>query len=565
MTGLRARLFLAFVLVAVPPLLLLALAVTAEMSRSFEQTATERLDTGLKSALARIEQMRKRAEGQVAAVATQDLPTTPASVEGDRTIAEVLGARRDLPALEILDAEGRVISSRHWPAGYGLKGRDVAYSGDGALRLARVAQDYGETERLALMPSREAGWRGATVTVRGGVFLDGDFLVDLSRLMDAEVALRDTKRGVWIAPPSSSLTGWAPLLEGDSSVGELALGGTSYRYRAAAIHPALWLVVAMPRTRLDSLMGQVRVFTLGTAAAALLAALLASLVLSGRIAEPIRGLASGARRVAAGDLDSSVEVTARDEIGDLGRAFNAMTAELRASRERLLQAERVAAWREMARRLAHELKNPLFPIQLSIETLRRALEKGGSQGSEFGALFSESSQTILEELRSLRGIIEEFSDFARMPRPSLAATDVNGVVDQVLALYQARGVVVEKNLEAQLPTLLADRDLLARALGNLVANALEAMPQGGSLRVRTGTRPGAVVVQVEDTGPGLTEDQRTRLFTPYYTTKRGGTGLGLAIVQGIISDHGGTIEVESETGAGTSFTLILPLNPAPNL
>ena len=120
---------------------------------------------------------------------------------------------------------------------------------------------------------------------------------------------------------------------------------------------------------------------------------------------------------------------------------------------------------------------------------------------------------------------------------------------------------IETSLAPGLPTVPADRDLLARALGNLVANALEAMPDGGTLAVKTRAAEEGVALEVSDTGPGLTEEQRTRLFTPYYTTKKGGTGLGLAIVQGIVSDHGGRIQVESAPGAGTTFTLVLPSAP----
>jgi nitrogen fixation/metabolism regulation signal transduction histidine kinase len=282
-------------------------------------------------------------------------------------------------------------------------------------------------------------------------------------------------------------------------------------------------------------------------------------------------VADAARRVAGGDLDGAVPVTSRDEVGDLALAFNTMTAELRASRERLVQAERVAAWREMARRLAHELKNPLFPIQLSIETLRRNLDQQAhgpaTSGAAprpgdaaFAALFRESSDTILDALRSLRRIVDEFAEFARMPRPELRPTDVNAVVHQVLALHGAGAgpVRVEAALHPGLPAVPADPDLLARALGNLVANALEAMPDGGTLRVRTAPFDGSVAIEVEDDGPGITAEQRTRLFVPYFTTKQGGTGLGLAIVQGIVSDHGGRVEVRSAPGAGTTFTLILP-------
>jgi signal transduction histidine kinase len=168
-------------------------------------------------------------------------------------------------------------------------------------------------------------------------------------------------------------------------------------------------------------------------------------------------------------------------------------------------------------------------------------------------------------LRSLRRIVDEFAEFARMPRPEPRPTDVNAVVEKVLALHRAGAgaVRLETALSPGLPAIAADPDLLARALGNLVRNALEAMPQGGTLNVRTAARDGTVRVEVEDDGPGITEEQRTRLFVPYFTTKKGGTGLGLAIVQGIVSDHGGRVEVQSAPGAGTTFTLILPAPGAP--
>jgi two-component system nitrogen regulation sensor histidine kinase NtrY len=283
-------------------------------------------------------------------------------------------------------------------------------------------------------------------------------------------------------------------------------------------------------------------------------------VLASRIARPVRALAEGARRVADGDLSGMVPASAPDEIGELARAFNAMVEALRVSQDRLLQAERVAAWREMARRLAHELKNPLFPIQLSIETLRRAFERGGA-GGELAGLVRDSTRTILDEIVALKRIIDEFSEFARTPKPRLRPLDLNGLVDSVLALYRPRAeeVTIETDHDATLPPHEADRDLLHKALSNLVANALEAMPGPGLLRLTTRNGGGAATLEVLDTGSGLTPEQKGRLFTPYYTTKKGGTGLGLAIVQGIVSDHGGRVEVESAVGKGTRFTLVFPL------
>lgn len=568
--SLRGRLLLAFVLVAVPPLLVLAVAVSALLAQSFEASSRERLESALRSAVDEVGRKREEAREKLRRIVEEDLPNlAPPSEEHEQAVAKELA--RELPALEIVDAEGRVISSRHWVAGFGLPDRDETFPGDEELRIEKVGDDYGIGTRLAVMASREASWRGRRVTVRGGSFLDPEFLARLGGLAGVEVALRDRRHGDWIAASGSPFEHWAdPVLTGPARPSgyrqpEISLDGTPYRWAAAPLHESLLLVVALPAGSLEVLASRVRRLGLGITAGAALLALVTAFVLAGRLARPVHELAEAAGRVAAGDLSGEVQVPTQDEIGDLARTFNIMTAELRASRERLLQAERVAAWREMARRLAHELKNPIFPIQLSIETLRRAFdqEQGAAErlaNGRFPTLFREASDTILEELRSLRQIIDEFSQFARMPQPRLTPTDLNGVVMQALELYRPRAepVGIETVLAPDLPPVPADRDLLGRALGNLLSNALDAMPEGGTLRLRTLVGPGTVSVEVEDTGPGLNQEQKTRLFTPYYTTKRAGTGLGLAIVQGIVSDHGGRIEVRSEPGVGTVFTLVLP-------
>jgi two-component system, NtrC family, nitrogen regulation sensor histidine kinase NtrY len=560
--GLRGRLLAAFVLVAVPPLLLFAVFVIALVSDRLERAARQRLGQGLEGVRARVSRLQREADAAVAAIVRDKVSTTAISDEKARTAAAELGASHGLPLLEIVDGSGRVLSSRHWPAGVGLPEGDHEVAGTSDLRWETIAEDYGAAERLAVVATHRGTWSGVPVVVRGGFPLDAEVLGELSDLMGAEVALRDSARGRWVARADSPLAK-AAAFDPSKGDGTADIAGTVYRWAAAPLGASLWEVVAVPHTLLAEVTGGVRRLTLGVAALALLAALATALVLSGRIAGPVRELAARARGVGAGDLEHTA-VEASDEVGELARAFASMTHELRTSRERLVQAERVAAWREMARRLAHELKNPIFPIQLSIETLRRALDQNGAQDAQrFQSLFRESSDTILDELRSLRAIVEEFSQFARMPPPRLAPTDLRELVERVLALYRARAasVRIETGLADGLPPVPADRDLLARALGNLVANALEAMPDGGTLSVKTRAVVEGVALEVSDTGPGLTEEQRTRLFTPYYTTKKGGTGLGLAIVQGIVSDHGGRIQVESAPGAGTTFTLVLPAAP----
>ncbi len=570
--SLRGRLLTAFVLVAVPPLLVLAVAVSALLARSFEAGTQERLASTLRSGLDEVARKRSEAREKLRRAVEQDLPRLGLlTEEPDQDVAKRLADLRDLPAIELVDADGRLVSSGHWRAGFGLPDRDQTFPGDSEIRIERVGEDYGVSTRLAMMASRESSWRGRPVTVRGGSFLDAAFLTRLGDLAGVEVALRDQRQEQWIASQRSPLGRWAnPALTGEADApghgsGKVWLDGSPFRWAAAPVNPSLLLVVALPAGNLDALASQIRRLGFAIAALALCLALTTAVLLAGRLARPVHELAQAAGRVAAGDLSGEVKTAGADEIGELARTFNGMTSELRASRERLLQAERVAAWREMARRLAHELKNPLFPIQLSIETLRRAFdrEEGGKtqgEGGSFSALFPDASSTILQELGSLRRIIDEFSQFARMPQPKLTPTDLNAVVVQALDLHRpsAGSVRIETALSPGLPLIPADPDLLGRALGNLLRNALEAMPEGGTLRLRTLRRPGTVTVEVEDTGPGLNEEQKTRLFTPYFTTKRGGTGLGLAIVQGIVSDHGGRIEVRGEPGMGTVFTLVLP-------
>ena len=257
-----------------------------------------------------------------------------------------------------------------------------------------------------------------------------------------------------------------------------------------------------------------------------------------------------------------VEAGTSDEIGDLARAFNQMTEQLIAQQDRALQAERVAAWRELARRLAHELKNPLFPLQITVENLQRARDRAPA---EFDEIFRESTATLLAELAQLKTIIGRFSDFARMPRPVFQPVDVNQVVSGVMKLFDAqlagngeRKIESRTELDASLAPVPADAEQLGRALRNLVLNAMDAMPEGGTLRVRTQASEGGVRIEVSDSGQGLTAEECERLFTPYYTTKQHGTGLGLAIVQSVVSDHHGRISVSSESGRGATFTIELP-------
>ena len=277
-----------------------------------------------------------------------------------------------------------------------------------------------------------------------------------------------------------------------------------------------------------------------------------------RITRPVQRLAESAGKVAAGNWGATVEVATKDEIGQLARAFNRMTHELVEQRDRLVQAERVAAWRELARRLAHELKNPLFPLQITVENMQRARDSAPDQ---FDEVFREGTSTLLAELSNLKQIIGRFSDFAKMPAPEMQPVSFNSLVAETMRLFEAQlakaAIRVSAQLDPALCPVRADAEQMTRVLRNLVLNAVDAMPEGGTLTVRTIAAGAGVRLEVSDTGQGLTPEECERLFTPYYTTKTHGTGLGLAIVQSVVSDHKGRIAVESEKGKGTTFRIDL--------
>jgi two-component system nitrogen regulation sensor histidine kinase NtrY len=225
----------------------------------------------------------------------------------------------------------------------------------------------------------------------------------------------------------------------------------------------------------------------------------------------------------------------------------------------LIRTQKVAAWREVARRLAHEIKNPLTPIQLSAERLRRHFAGAPPQAK---ALVDECSQTIIGEVESLKGLVDEFSQFARMPSPRTVPTDLAQLITDTLALYNGifTDVRIEQRYAAGVPMVRLDGEQIRRVIINLVDNAIEAMERRGGIVVETQLDPANNIVRVvvADNGPGIPPAEREKLFLPYYSTKRRGSGLGLAIVRRIIAEHGGSIEVGDNAPRGTRFTIELP-------
>ena len=386
--------------------------------------------------------------------------------------------------------------------------------------------------------------------------------------------------------------------------------------------PSIGLVVAYSHERQVRWQQQLTITLLLSGIGGLALVYLISYIMSRRITRPIAVLREGVGHIAAGDLDHRVKIQSHNEVGQLAEGFNQMAQDLKQSMEERMAAERAATWRDAARQVAHEVKNPLFPIRLSVENLQQAK----SNPEVFEQIFSECTDTVIEEVDRIGKLIDEFHQFARMPKPQRKWSQLNDIVRYVLTLYTGRHIpdleqeneiapmsseqvdsVLQGSTEefwlenlskikvstelVPLPLLLVDPEQITQALGNLLKNAIEAMPEGGLLKVKTYFTPngsqqenlvadesdsnryaptaesrqprainGTISLEIQDTGHGMSEETMANLFVPYYTTKSEASsrGLGVPIVRRIVTEHGAEIDFQSTEGVGTTVRIHFP-------
>jgi two-component system nitrogen regulation sensor histidine kinase NtrY len=572
----RAKILLSITLTVVTTVVAVAWAVSVLTSRSFEDRDRKRNTALLRQF--RSEFNRRAAE---AARRLEDIAGSPtaAQIAADPDPSQYLDAAAALAGkyaldfLEITGPDTSIISSAQWPARFGYKEEWIAQAGSGTVLRREELADGPQLGLIAVKSIPTPA--GSKLFAAGGLRLDQQFVGSLAvpegtaatiirtfepslmsqdlrgfhgdseveRLV-AEIQKSHAERSA--ATVSSNITG-IPLMGNDNALLAILLVGSS-------------------RADLISLTGFIHQTAAGIGLAGVLLGVALSFWVASRITRPVRQLAGSVRQVARGNWETRAEISSSDEIGQLAEDFNGMTQQLRETRERMLQAERVAAWRELARRLAHELKNPLFPLQITIENLQRSRS---APADLFGEIFEESTTTLLAELENLKRIVARFSDFARMPTPDPQPLDLNALVRTTMKAFDAqfrdparKPVTPRLALAEDLPEISADPEQIQRALRNLVLNALDAMPEGGTLTILTHAETDRVILEVTDTGQGLTSEECERLFTPYYTTKQHGTGLGLAIVQSIVSDHGASISVRSDPGQGATFRIEFKNAPA---
>jgi two-component system nitrogen regulation sensor histidine kinase NtrY len=575
----RTRLLLIFAVAVAAAVGMVELIVSSRARRAFENMEARRVDAIVaqfdKEFQRRGEEIVRTVEGIADSAAAREVAISP-DPSAYLSEAGTLASTNRLDLLELVAGDGAIVSSAQWQARFGYKEEWLLGETGWQSRPAFLKrEELPDAVTLALMAVRTVAVGDLKLYVAGGRKLDREFIASLVPPQGMRVLLYRNLAPSFspadlidAAGPVNAPAPLRPLVEQVEAHRSEALGTIGNGAAAETFHALPLkgrdndvlgvLLIGSSRRDLVELEGSMLRTAVIVAVTGILMAIVLSWWATARITRPVRRLAESAGKVAAGNWGATVEVDSEDEIGQLAGAFNGMTHQLVEQRERLVQAERVAAWRELARRLAHELKNPLFPLQITVENMQRARD---SYPEQFDEVFREGTSTLLAELSNLKQIIGRFSDFAKMPAPEMQPVNFNNLVTETMRLFEAQlskaGIRVSAQLDAAMPPVQADAEQMTRVVRNLILNAVDAMPEGGTLTVRTVAVGAGVRLEVSDTGQGLTPEECERLFTPYYTTKTHGTGLGLAIVQSVVSDHKGRIAVESEKGKGTTFRIDL--------
>lgn len=575
----RTRLLLIFAVAVAAAVGMVELIVSSRTRRAFENMEARRVEAIVaqfdKEFHRRGDEIVHTVQGIAESPVAREIAISP-DASAYLSEAGTLASTNQLDLLELVAGDGAIVSSAQWQARFGYKEDWLPAEPDWQSRSAFLKrEELPDSVTLALMAVRTVAVGDMKLYVAGGRVLDSEFIASLVAPQGMRVLLYRN-----LAPdfaPAELIDANGPVAAASllrslveqvekqkkELLGTIGSGASAETFHAlplkATDNQVLGvLLIGNSRRELVELERSMLRTAVIVAVTGILMAIVLGWWATARITRPVRQLAESAGRVAAGHWGATVEVAGKDEIGQLAHAFNRMTHELVEQRDRLVQAERVAAWRELARRLAHELKNPLFPLQITVENMQRARDRYPDQ---FDEVFREGTSTLLAELSNLKQIIGRFSDFAKMPAPEMQPVNFNELVADTMRLFEAQlekaKIKAATQLDPAVQPVPADAEQMTRVLRNLVLNAIDAMPEGGTLTVRTAAVGAGVRLEVSDTGQGLTPEECERLFTPYYTTKTHGTGLGLAIVQSVVSDHKGRIAVDSEKGRGTTFRIDL--------
>jgi signal transduction histidine kinase len=476
-------------------------------------------------------------------------------------LAARLAATHGLGVVKILDGEGTVLSSARWPGEYERsdpEGLVMALEAGKGVRLLREHDPHGTFLALEAPRWLQESRRYALI---GGVRADSAFERDVAERAGTPLRFEwhdppraapgttpaATVLGETVPPPRAHIApspDWLPL---PTSPVE-ATGGVRLSFDRSSV------------ARLQRRLGEM--FLAATLLGGLVAWMLGWWV-SSRVTRPLEQLAEGVAVLAEGGTPRPIQVRGSAEVRDLVTSFNRMAESLAESRERLRRAERIAAWREVARRVAHEIKNSLAPIQISVENVARSFHTGRG---DLRALVDEGAATVRDEVEALTRLVNAFNEMARLPEPEPQPHRLAETWERAASAFRDQMTCESVGLET-LPLLLYDEDQVRRALHNLILNAQEA--GAGRVRAEASAAPRGFQIVLTDDGPGVPPGDVARLFEPYFTRKAEGTGLGLAIVYKICTDHGWTVAARSPAGhgmptdrPGTAFMLGIPAKSA---
>jgi nitrogen fixation/metabolism regulation signal transduction histidine kinase len=565
-TSLKARLILAFSLITLIPLATAMVILTARIQSMVRNQAEDRLGAALDGIAGQAAE-----DGRHIAAKIEILARDPQlkrlyllRPSGSRDLSEYLAERQVLLGLDLLtvaDSSGRVVAMG--PAPTGATASSPAPPAEVAFNTPAIARTAG-IGALAMVARSAILYQGAAAgAVQGGLLFDAAALERLGKTSGVEWILRDAQGRVAATTfPDPKFPDGAPRLPG---IGRAEIAGQTYATRSVplAVGPPPYATITglASTASADRAIASVRLWSALLALLGLAIAIPLAIVWSAQISRPVERLAAFSENVARGNWEEPLKLHSVRELETLVEALDRMRLDLKAYREKLVVSERQAAWSQMARKVAHEVKNPLTPIAISIEDLKRSFDQ---KRPDFPEILNQAVRTIGEEVETLRRLLQEFSDFARIPAPRIAPCRVSQLLGDLQALYgrevaAGRLVVTLPGPELMVP---ADSGQMRQALINLIKNGLEALNGDGRVTVTAQAHEGALEIAVADSGSGLSEEQRANLFVPGFTTKAHGSGLGLTIVERIVSDHAGTIAVDAGTSRGTTFRIRIPLASA---
>jgi len=590
-----SRFFVVFTLALIVSVGLIAAGVTLEMHRAFDERSREQRGALVAQVQHELERRQQEIARRVQEVADAegtvrmaiDLLSRPkADISAYANDALGVSRSRHLDFLDFVSSDGSIFSSAEWPARVGASLPWVTQADTWAARGAFLTKvDTPDGPALGLLAVSTVRVGDKDLYVAGGERVDKGLLTAVAfppgmralLYVDLDPSFQETNlvgesgpvaQAERLAPfvnqvrrqpvPQTFQIAWTPDRTGAETFQALPLLGRQNELLA---------VLFLGSTQNDAVLFERRILLLAAlvGAAGLLFGVLLSWWGAARYQRPALALTEGLRQVSQGDLNARVNVCGHNEMAQLAGEFNRMSEQLGDVWERRRQAEHVAAWRDVARGLAREIERALAPLQTAADNLERARQENPELLDEVAR---GSAEALAPGLAGFKTVAGRFQNFARVPALALGPVNLNDLVRRAVKLFEPQfnavgrpTITPELHLDEAIPAIQADSAFLERAIENLVLNAMDAMPGGGVLMLRTIPREDGLALEVADTGIGMSAEDREHSFTPGYSIKPHGAEMGLAVVQSIIADHGGRIFIESEPGVGTSFHVYLPSQP----